>query len=410
MLEVEKTIAESWADLGEIPEEAADSIREKATFSMDRIDELEKETRHDVVAFIKSVEESLGDESRFFHYGVTSYDVVDTALSMMLCASADVILLSLTDLMKTVKDLALQYRDTVMIGRTHGIHAEPTTYGLKLLNFYMELDRDRERLSQAKDFIRVGKISGAVGTHATVPVELEKKVCFRLGLEPASASSQVLQRDRHAHYLCMLAILGGTLERMALSIRLMQQTEVGEAREGFKKGQAGSSAMPHKKNPVLSEQVCGLARILRANTSAALQNQPLWHERDISHSSVERVILADSSIIAHYLVNTMNRIFKNLEVDTEKMKKNLDATFGTVYSQKLLMALTGAGMKRSKAYQMVQSLCFKALAEETHLKKLVMKAHEVMEFLSEKRVEEIFNLSPVIENVNKIFQEVGIIE
>lgn len=408
MLEVEKAIAESWADLGAIPREAADDISKKASFSTARIEEIEKETRHDVVAFIKNIEESLGDEGRFFHYGVTSYDVVDTALSLLLTESADLIMKSLTGLMETVKGLAVEHKNTLMIGRTHGVHAEPTTFGLKLLNYYTELDRDRERIEQAREFIAVGKVSGAVGTHATVPIELEEKVCSRLGLSPAPTSSQILQRDRHAHYLCILAILGGTLERMALQVRLMQQTEIGEAQEGFRTGQTGSSAMPHKRNPVSSEQICGLARILRANSSAGLENQALWHERDISHSSVERVILADSSILAHYMLSTINNIYRNLRVNKEKMLQNIDKTFGTIQSQKLLMALTKKGMERSKAYSLVQSLCFKAVEEGTHLEDLVKDVPDIIEFLSEKGVQELFDLSPVLELAQSIFEKVGI--
>lgn len=408
MLEVEKAIAGSWADLGAIPREAADDISKKASFSVARIEEIEKETRHDVVAFIKNVEESLGDEGRFFHYGITSYDVVDTALSLLLTESADLIMKSLTGLMETVKGLAVEHKNTLMIGRTHGVHAEPTTFGLKLLNYYTELDRDRERIEQAREFIAVGKVSGAVGTHATVPIELEEKVCSRLGLSPAPTSSQILQRDRHAHYLCILAILGGTLERMALQVRLMQQTEIGEAQEGFRMGQTGSSAMPHKRNPVSSEQICGLARILRANSSAGLENQALWHERDISHSSVERVILGDSSILAHYMLSMVNDIYRNLRVNKEKMRQNIDKTFGTIYSQKLLMALTKKGMERSRAYSLVQGLCFKAVEEGTHLKDLVMETPDVIDFLSEKGVQELFDLSPVLELAQSIFEKVGI--
>jgi adenylosuccinate lyase len=353
-LQVELCVCEVLADRGKIPRAAFERIRERARFDVARMQEIERTTKHDVVAFITNVGESIGEDSRYFHLGLTSSDILDTGLALQLVEAADLILEGLEQLGMVMREQAWCYKDTPMIGRTHGIHAEPITFGLKLANWYAEVGRAFERMRRAREMVAYGKLSGAVGTFAHTEPSLEEEVCSRLGLRAAPISSQVVQRDRHAEYVGALALVGASLEKFALEIRHLQRTEVQEAEEFFTAGQRGSSAMPHKRNPIVTEQVCGLARLLRAHAMAALENVALWHERDISHSSVERVILPDSTILVDYLLHRFIALMQHLIVYEERMRQNLEGTGGLIYSQRLLVALEEAGVPRERAYELVQ--------------------------------------------------------
>ncbi len=353
-LKVELAACRAWHRLGRIPAEALRVIEEKAAFEVERVDQIELETRHDVIAFLTNVAEHVGPDSRYIHVGLTSSDVLDTAYALLLRDSADLILKALDRLLEALKKRALEHKHTLQMGRSHGIHAEPVTFGLKLLGFYAEFARDRQRLVTARSAVSRGKISGAVGTYAHVPPELEAMVMEELGLAPAVASTQVVARDGYAEWFCALAILGGTIERLAVEVRHLQRTEVLEAEEAFAKGQKGSSAMPHKRNPVGSENLTGQARLLRAYALASLENMPLWHERDISHSSVERAIGPDADIIAHYSLHRLAGMMENLTVYPENMLRNLNLTGGLIHSQQVLLALTEAGLTRELAYAIVQ--------------------------------------------------------
>src|SRR3990170_4966863 len=353
-LEVELAVAEAYVKRGVVPPDAFQRIKAKARVDARRINEIEARVRHDVIAFLTNIEEAIGEDSRFVHVGLTSSDVVDTALALQLVEAADRLLAGLDGLRELLRRLALRYRDTVMVGRTHGVHAEPTTFGLKVAGWYADAGRNRDRLARAREAVRAGKISGAVGNFAHVAPEIEAEVCRALGLEPAPVSTQIVQRDRHAEFVTTCAIVGGSLEKIATEIRSLQRTEILELEEPFGEGQKGSSAMPHKRNPVSCEQVAGLARVLRANAGAALEDIALWHERDISHSSVERIILPDSTILLDYLLAQMTRILDGLVVDPERMRENLDRSYGLIYSQRVLLALTDAGLARQAAYELVQ--------------------------------------------------------
>lgn len=405
-LEVEIAATEILADAGVVPREAARAIREKAGFDLARIQEIEAEVRHDVIAFTTAVAEKIGPHSRWLHYGLTSNDIVDTAQALLVRDASALILRELRRLQHTLKRRAREFQHTPMVGRTHGIHAEPTTFGLKLANWYAEVTRDLERLQRAAEEMRVGKLSGAVGSNAHLDPGLEEKICARLGVNVASVSSQVIQRDRHACYIATLAIIAGTLEKIATEIRHLQRTEVREAEEFFGKQQKGSSAMPHKRNPVTCEQICGLARLVRANAQAAFENITLWHERDISHSSVERVILPDSTILVDYMASRTADLIGTLLVYPKRMLANLESTGGLVFSGQLLLDLTEAGMRREHAYRLVQRHAMRAWNQGLNFRQLVLQDKRIASKLPRKQIERAFDLKRQLRNVDKIFARV----
>jgi len=407
-LRIELFACEAQAKEGSIPKKALAKIKKQARFNLKRIDALEKKTHHDLLAFVNNVAENIGKESQYFHCGLTSTDIVDTAFSSLMKESIELLIKDLETLIKAVASRARRYKNTIMTGRTHGVHAEPTTFGLKLALFYTELKRDLVRLKAAREIISVGKLSGAVGTYANLSPAVEKYVCQKMGLKASPISSQVLQRDRHAEYLSAIAICGATLEKIALEFRHLQRTEVRELEEPFGKGQKGSSAMPHKKNPVMCERVCGLARILRGNSNVALQNVALWHERDISHSSVERIIIPDSVILLDYMLNLMVNIVKNATVYPENMKKNLESTGGLIYSSKVLVKLMEAGLPRTKAYDIVQKLSMKVWKDKVNLKNLLVKDKEVSSLLSKAAINKIFQPASYLKHINRIFKRIGL--
>lgn len=403
-LEVELAVCEAWTEEGRIPLEAMSEIRRKADFDVARVAEIEATTHHDVIAFVSAVAEKVGNEGRFIHLGLTSSDVVDTAGSLLILEALAVIKAALDDFSGIVLEKAREYRHLPCVGRTHGIHGEPTTFGLKILNWHAELTRDLERLELARRHIAAGKISGAVGTYAHCPPHIEEKVCSRLGLARADISNQILQRDRHAEVLTAIAILGSTLERIATEIRHLQRTEVLEASEPFAKGQKGSSAMPHKRNPILCERVCGMARLLRGYSLAALENVALWHERDISHSSVERIAWPDSFHLAHYCLKTMSRVIGNLVVDPERMARNLELTKGLLFSQRVLLFLIDeSGISREEAYAIVQENAMRCWAGEGHLRDLLSSDSRVNHVLDDDSLDSLFDYGYYIRYVNEIF-------
>ncbi len=408
-LEVEILATEAWAELGVVPSEAATLIAAKASFDVKRIDELERETRHDVVAFTRCVAESLGEESRYFHYGLTSYDVVDTALSVMLVEAAALIRSGLQGLEEALKVQALRYKDTATVGRTHGVHAEPTSLGLKFALWLAEVRRDLERLERATESVRVGKLSGAVGNFAHIDPFIEEYVCEKLGLEAAPVSTQVIQRDRHAEFLSVLAIIGATLEKIALEIRNLQRTETREVEEPFYRGQKGSSAMPHKRNPVTCEQICGLARLLRGYAVSAFENVALWHERDISHSSVERVILPDSTIITDHMVQQMIRVVRELNVYPQQLQHNLELTGGLIYSQRVLLELVESGLSREEAYDLVQRCAMESWERSISFKDLLATEDTVIKRLSKEKLDDCFDPAYYLRRVDYIYKRLGII-
>jgi adenylosuccinate lyase len=408
-LEVEILATEAWAELGVVPSEVATQISTKASFDVNRINELEKETRHDVVAFTRCVAESLGEESRYFHYGLTSYDVVDTALSVMLVEAAALIKSGLQSLEEALKVQALRYKDTATVGRTHGVHAEPTSLGLKFALWLAEVRRDLERLERATESVRVGKLSGAVGNFAHIDPFIEEYVCEKLGLEAAPVSTQVIQRDRHAEFLSVLAIIGATLEKIALEIRNLQRTETREIEEPFYSGQKGSSAMPHKRNPVTCEQICGLARLLRGYAVSAFENVALWHERDISHSSVERVILPDSTIITDHMVQQMIRVVEELNVYPQQLLHNLELTGGLIYSQRVLLELVESGLSREEAYDLVQRCAMESWERGIAFKDLLAAEEVVTQRLNKEKLDDCFNPAYYLRRVDYIYKRLGII-
>jgi adenylosuccinate lyase len=405
-LQVEIAAAEAMADAGIVPAEAARDIRERAVIDVKRIDEIEAVTRHDVIAFTTAVAEHVGPAARWLHFGLTSSDVIDTALALQMRESCDLILKDLDALQAAVRRRAEEHRHTVMIGRTHGVHAEPTTFGLKLALWYAELGRAIARVRQARATINVGKISGAVGTFAHLPPSIETDVCRRLGLEPAPISSQVIQRDRHAELMAALAIAAASLEKFALEIRGLQKTEIGEVEEPFEKGQKGSSAMPHKRNPIGCEQICGLARLLRGNLVAALDNVALWHERDISHSSVERVILPDSFIVLDHMLRRFTKIAAGMVVYPERMRENLGRSRGVVFSGSVLLALASKGVSREQAYHWVQRNAMKSFHEARDFKQLLAEDPEVTAVLPPVEIDEVFNLDHELRHVDELFDRV----
>jgi adenylosuccinate lyase len=404
-LKVELAVCEAWNQLGIIPEDALKRIKEKADFSVDRIEEIEKEVKHDVIAFLTSVSEFVGQDSRFVHYGMTSYDVVDTALSLLIKQAIDLIKPKYKKLIDALKEKSIKYKELPQIGRTHGVHAEPVTFGLKFLIWKNEMERNYKRLEQAEKIISYGRIAGAVGTYAHITPKVEEIALKKLNLIPSLASTQVLQRDRHAEVLFALSVAATTLEKIAVEIRHLQRTEVLEAEEFFSKGQKGSSAMPHKRNPVNSERITGMARLLRGNLIAALENNALWHERDISHSSVERVIIPDSFIALDFMLNETIKLIEKLLVYPDKIEKNLNLTKGLIFSQKVLLALAEKGVKREDAYKMVQRNAMKSWQTGEEFKKLILDDSEVKNYLNEDEIENIFSINSFLKNINYIYEK-----
>src|SRR5213080_4065259 len=392
--------------MGTIPREALEQIKSEAKFSVDRIHEIEKTTDHDVIAFTTNLAESIGEAARFVHYGLTSSDVVDTANALLLRDASDLLLKQTDALMEVLKRRAFEFKRTPQVGRTHGIHAEPTSFGLTFALWFDEMRRNRERLRKARASVAVGKISGAVGAFALLDPEVEEKVCAALGLKAAPVSTQIIQRDNYAEYLCTLAVIASSLDKFALQIRHWQRTEVREAQEKFKRGQKGSSAMPHKRNPILSERICGIARVVRANSIVGLENIALWHERDISHSSAERVVLPDSSITTDYILYKMTSLIDGLVVYPERMLENLNATRGSIFSGQLLLALTQAGVSREQAYEWVQRNALKAWDEGQDLKSLILADKEIRAHLSEEKIARVFSLDTYLRNVDRVFARV----
>ncbi|MGY0694783.1 adenylosuccinate lyase [Virgibacillus sp. FSP13] len=407
-LEVEVLACEAWSELGIVPKEDAVKIREKASFDINRIYEIEQETRHDVVAFTRAVSETLGEERKWVHYGLTSTDVVDTALSFVLKQANDIIRKDITNFIQIIKNKAIEHQHTVMMGRTHGVHAEPTTFGLKLALWYEEMKRNLERFELAANNIEFGKLSGAVGTYANIDPFVEEYVCGKLGLTPAPVSTQTLQRDRHAAYISALALLATSIEKFATEIRGLQKTETREVEEFFAKGQKGSSAMPHKRNPIGSENMTGMARVVRGHVVTAYENVSLWHERDISHSSAERVILPDTTIALNYMLNRFGNIVKNLTVFPANMKRNIDKTHGVIFSQRVLLALIDKGMTREKAYDLVQPKAMQAWETETHFKQLVEENEQITSKLSQDEIDDCFDYTYHLKNVDRIFDRIGL--
>ncbi|HEX2330873.1 MAG TPA: adenylosuccinate lyase [Candidatus Angelobacter sp.] len=405
-LKVEVAASLTLADAGIVPREAADAIAARGDFDLKRIQDIEAEVKHDVIAFTTAVAEKVGSEARWLHYGLTSNDVVDTAQALQIKEASRIIHADLERLKEVLGRRAQEFRHTPIIGRTHGIHAEPTTFGLKLANWYAEVVRDIARFERSAEEMRVGKLSGAVGTFAHLEPEFEEKICRRLGLEPAPISSQVIQRDRHAYYVATLATIAATLDKVATEIRHLQRTEVREAEEYFSEKQKGSSAMPHKRNPITCEQICGLARVVRSNAQAAFENVALWHERDISHSSVERVILPDSTILVDYLLNKTTHLIDTLMVYPNRMLKNLESTGGLVFSGQLLLDLAEHGMSREDAYRLVQKHAMGAWKDDLNFRELVMADPEITGRVPREQIERAFDLKRQLRNVDKIFARV----
>lgn len=405
-LDVEIAVCEVHADNGIIPRDALDQIKARAQFSVDRINEIEKITNHDVIAFTTNLAESIGEPSRFVHYGLTSSDVVDTANALLLRDAADILLAKVDQLMAVLKRRAFEFKNTPQVGRTHGIHAEPTAFGLTFALWFDEMRRNRDRLTRAKEAVAVGKISGAVGAFAHLDPSVEESVCARLGLKAAAVSTQVIQRDVYAEYLSTLAIIAATLEKMALNVRHWQRTEVREAQERFTRGQKGSSAMPHKRNPIISERICGMARVVRANSVVGLENVALWHERDISHSSAERVVLPDSSIALDYMLQKAIGLIDGLVVYPERMLENLNATKGLIFSGQLLLALTHKGVSRETAYEWVQRNAMRVWDEDRDFQTLVKGDDEIKSQLSADEIDRIFSLEHYLRNVASVFARV----
>ena len=405
-LVVEIAVCDVLAEMGRIPRAAAEEIKQKAGFSVQRIAEIEQETHHDVIAFTTAVAENVGPASRYVHYGLTSTDVVDTAQALQVKEASALIEEVLLKLLQTIKEQALRHKRIPMMGRTHGIHAEPVTLGLKLAVWYSEMERNLQRFRNARANLEVGKISGPVGSFSYLPPELEERVCAKLGIDFARVSTQTLQRDRHAEYLSVLAILGSTYDKIATEVRHLQRTEVGEAGEPFGSRQKGSSSMPHKRNPIVCEQISGLSRLLRSNAVAAFENIPLWHERDISHSSVERVILPDSTTLAYYLTLKLNKVLGGLQIDEERMESNLNLSGGLIFSGTLLLALTDKGVLREQAYEWVQRNAMRAWKEDGDFQQLVIRDSDISTYLSEEQISQVFNIPDKLRHIDAIFDRV----
>ena len=407
-LEVEILACEAWSKLGHIPEEDVKLIRENAKVDVDRAKEIEQETRHDVVAFTRQVSETLGEERKWVHYGLTSTDVVDTALSYVVKQANEIIEKDLERFLEVLKNKAIEHKTTLMMGRTHGVHAEPTTFGIKMALWYTEMKRNLERFKRVREEIEVGKMSGAVGTFANIPPEIEEHVCKELGLDCAPVSTQTLQRDRHAYYIATLGLIATSIEKFAVEVRGLQKTETREVEEAFAKGQKGSSAMPHKRNPIGSENVTGLARVIRGYITTAYENVPLWHERDISHSSAERIMLPDVTIALDYALNRFTNIIDRLTVYPENMKKNIDKTFGLIYSQRVMLTLINKGMVREEAYDIVQPKAMESWETQTPFRTLVEQDSRITELLDAKELDECFDENHHLNQVDTIFKRAGI--
>jgi len=407
-LQVELAVCDAYAKVGEISEETANEIRNKATFSVERIDEIEQEVRHDVIAFLTCVNESLGDLGRFVHMGLTSSDVIDTAFALQIQDSSKIIKKDLDIVIETLEKLAKKHKNTICIGRSHGIHAEVMTFGVKLCSWIDILKRQRDNFIHASEQIRTGQISGPVGTYSNISPQIEKITCENLGLKPAKISTQIIARDYHAYFMQSLALIASVIEQFATEIRHLQRTEVLELEEGFGKGQKGSSAMPHKKNPVLSENLCGLARVVRSNSIAALENIPLWHERDISHSSAERIIFPDSLILVDFMLNRFNNVMENIVVHTDNMLKNTDKFGGIVFSQKVLLSLTSKGLTREESYKIVQRNALDAFQNNGDFKANLLKDSDVTDLLTVDEIENIFDKQGFLQNIDEIYSRFGI--
>lgn len=405
-LEVEIAVCEVHAEMGTIPREALEQIKTRAKFSVERINQIEQTTNHDVIAFTTNLAENIGDAARFVHYGLTSSDVVDTANALLLREACDLLLGKIAALLEILKSRALEFKRTPQIGRTHGIHAEPTSFGLTFALWFDEMRRNRERLKQAREAVAVGKISGAVGTFALLDPEVEAKVCARLKLKPAPVSTQIIQRDIYAEYLCTLAIIASSLDKFALNVRHWQRTEVGEAQERFTVGQKGSSAMPHKRNPIISERICGLARVVRGYSLVGLEDVALWHERDISHSSAERVVLPDASIALDYILYKTASLIKGLVVHPDRMLQNLELTKGLVFSGQLLLSLTQKGVSRETAYEWVQRNAMKVWDQNENFRDLLKEDPDIKSHLSAEKIDELFKVDTYLRNVDVIFERV----
>ncbi|CCU79925.1 Adenylosuccinate lyase [Halanaerobium saccharolyticum subsp. saccharolyticum DSM 6643] len=409
-LEIELAILKARAELGEIPISAAEKVEKEAEVNLKRIKEIEAKTRHDMIAFIEGVSEKLGEESRFIHEGVTSSDIKDTARSIQMQQACKIILEDLEKVHNVLAEKALAAKDTIMVGRTHGVHAEPITWGLKLLNWYQEIERQIKRFKQLEEVVAVGQISGAVGTFATIDPAVEKRVCEILGLKNAVVSSQILQRDRHADFIERIALAAASIEKFSTEIRNLQRTDILEVEEGFRKGQKGSSAMPHKKNPIVCERLSGLARVIRGNVVPALENITLWHERDLTHSSVERVILPDSAILLDYMLYKFKGVIEELVVNEDNMKLNLEKTLGLTFSQRLMLALVEKGLRREEAYELAQRNAMTAWEEKKEYKKLIAADQEISKYLSNEELERIFDWQVYLKNIDQIFKRTGLLE
>jgi len=408
-LEVELCSCEAWAELGVIPREDVEKLRKNASFNIDRIYEIEQETRHDVIAFTRAVSETLGEERKWVHYGLTSTDVVDTANGYLLKQANAILEKDILNFIDILRSQAVKYKDTVMMGRTHGVHAEPTTFGLKLALWYEEMKRNLERFRHAADGVQFGKISGAVGTYANIDPRVEEYVCRKLGIKPAPISTQTLQRDRHAEYMATLALIATSLDKFATEIRALQKSEFREVEEPFAKGQKGSSAMPHKRNPIGCENISGLARVIRGHMISAYENVPLWHERDISHSSVERVILPDATQLLNYMLNRLGHIIKNLTVFPENMKRNLERTFGLPFSGRVMTKLIDKGMSREQAYDTVQPRAMQAWEEQRSFRDILESDPVITEHLTKEELDDCFNPSWHLKHVDTIFRRLELI-
>jgi adenylosuccinate lyase len=405
-LEVELAVCDAWAELGEIPPESLKTIKEKAGFDLKRIEEIEATVKHDVIAFLQSVAEKVGPDSRYIHKGLTSSDVVDTALSLLMREAAEIIINDMKNLLSLLKDRAYKYKNLPCIGRTHGVHAEPMSFGLKFCLWYSDMKRNIERITRAKEIISTGKISGAVGTFSNIPPAIEEKVCKKLGLKPEPVATQVIQRDRHAEYLSALAITAASIEKIAVEIRHLQRTEVLEAEEPFTEGQKGSSAMPHKRNPVGCENLSGLARVVKANLLAALDNIALWHERDISHSSVERIIIPDSTTLIDYMLSRLYEILENLQVYPERIVENISKSYGLYNSQRILLMLVEKGLTREEAYRYVQRNAMESWQKRRDFKTLLMNDQDILKYLTPSEIEKAFEFDYYLRNIDYIYSRV----